>query len=284
MKSISASRSDVAAASTESTAQAPQKRKGDKYKLPGWVSAVSRWYQASAGFMTSMLIHMLVILAMVWITNETILEEGPVGLLLLENPPPPELRETPIFTPVIEQVVGKIPEPKLTAVKPVVSTLIAPSPTDSNDKESNTEISANTQTSDNTNLNQTIRSNSAGGFDGRGKEAQAQMLADTGGSQATQDAVERALAWIAAHQNREEGYWDFNHHNSPQGDTSGNAGTSDTLMGATGFALLPFLGKGYTHLNDSPYQETVRKGLYYLQTNIKLHNLKEYIVMHIHME
>lgn len=30
-------------------------------------------------------------------------------------------------------------------------------------------------------------------------------------------------------------------------------------------ALLPFLGKGYTHVSENPYRETVERGLYYLR-------------------
>lgn len=272
MKSITASRSH-ATASAEATAQALQTRRGNKYVVTGWVSLISGWFQASAGFMTSTLVHMLVILAMVWITGESAMEEGPVGLLLMENPPPPEIRELPTFTPVVEPVVGDMPEPKLAALDTLISTKLDTSPVDANDKAVGQVTLAPTPTYENTNLNQNLRTKSAGGFEGRGEEAQAQMLLQRGGSPATQDAVERALAWIAAQQNRENGSWDFDHRkSSPQGIASGNPGTAATNTGATGLALLPFLGKGYTHLKESPYQETVRKGLYYLQTNMIVHD------------
>ncbi len=80
--------------------------------------------------------------------------------------------------------------------------------------------------------------------------------------QVTQSAVEAALRWLSEHQNR-DGSWSFNH--TPGGRCSGfaNPGSKKSRMGATGLALLPFLGTGYTH-KEGKYKQVVRRGLDYL--------------------
>jgi len=110
---------------------------------------------------------------------------------------------------------------------------------------------------------QAVPAKSGGGFQGRSGQLQRELLAARGGSAATEDAVTRALAWIAAHQ-LEDGSWNFNHHVLELGKRSPNPGKPMTSTGATGLALLPFLGKGYTHKNDNPYRDQIDKGLYYL--------------------
>lgn len=112
----------------------------------------------------------------------------------------------------------------------------------------------------------TIPSKSGGGFKGRSGELQKELLAARGGSPATEDAVERALRWIAAHQ-LPDGSWNFDHHKAEIGKLSPNPGEPLTRTGATGLALLPFLGKGYTHMNDNPYRDQIEQGLYFLRAN-----------------
>lgn len=100
-------------------------------------------------------------------------------------------------------------------------------------------------------------------------DARQQMLKNNGGSAASEEAVELGLKWIAAHQ-LPDGGWDLNHQIGPgRHRQSPNPGQSDGRFGATGLALLPFLGKGYTH-TEGPYQKTVRDGLAFLIKNIKL--------------
>ena len=105
----------------------------------------------------------------------------------------------------------------------------------------------------------------AGGFGGR---AQAAKLAATGGgSAASEAAVEAALKWFSIHQ-RPDGSWttQFDQCPSCQGKcrNSGNRpNTVDDPASATALALLPFLGRGYTH-KEGPYKQTVERGLAYL--------------------
>ncbi len=99
-----------------------------------------------------------------------------------------------------------------------------------------------------------------GGFEGRTQEQRARLVAARGGNQASEDAVELGLAWLAAHQ-RQDGSWHLDHKegqcNCP------HPGTVGTSTGATALALLPFLGAGYTH-QQGKYKDVVGEGLYYL--------------------
>ncbi len=99
-------------------------------------------------------------------------------------------------------------------------------------------------------------------------EAREQMLKNNGGTAASEAAVELGLAWLAAHQ-LPDGSWDLNHQVGPgKHRQTPDPGMGEGKFGATGLALLPFLGKGYTH-TEGKYQGTVHKGLAYLIRNIK---------------
>jgi hypothetical protein len=101
-----------------------------------------------------------------------------------------------------------------------------------------------------------------GGYEGRTQQRRALLVAQRGGTPASEDAVELGLAWLAAHQ-RQDGGWRLNHQEGPCDGRCRNPGTFGTSTGATALALLPFLGAGYTH-EQGPYQEVVDRGLYYL--------------------
>jgi hypothetical protein len=97
-----------------------------------------------------------------------------------------------------------------------------------------------------------------GGLDGRGQAAK----------RAPRDAVQavdRALTWIAIHQ-MPDGGWSFDMEACPScmGKCS-HSGTSkkDDRAGATAMALLPFLGRGFTH-REGPYQKQVEAGIAFL--------------------
>ena len=86
-----------------------------------------------------------------------------------------------------------------------------------------------------------------------------------GGSKASEEAVERALAWLAAHQHQ-DGHWDadgFNVH-CPAGDVcSGPALQNRDDCAVTGLVLLTFLGAGHTH-RSGKYGLPVVNGLNWL--------------------
>ena len=80
-----------------------------------------------------------------------------------------------------------------------------------------------------------------------------------GGSPKTESAVDRGLKWIAAQQ-AEDGNWSL--HEFPglaKGTRNAGQGKTRSDTAATGFALLPFLGTGHTHL-EGKYQKQVAGG------------------------
>ncbi len=107
-----------------------------------------------------------------------------------------------------------------------------------------------------------------GSLEGRGPQARARWVREGGGNGASEEAVERGLRWLVAHQNR-DGSWHFNHQDGPCAGLCRHTGTETSTTAATALALLPFLGAGYTHLQGE-HQMTVRKGLYYLASRAVL--------------
>ncbi len=79
-----------------------------------------------------------------------------------------------------------------------------------------------------------------------------------GGNAESDAAVGFALQWLASVQRR-DGSWDFN----DVGKSSGE-GQLSCPTGATGLALLAFLGAGHTHMKDGHYKDTVNRGLFYM--------------------
>ena len=100
-----------------------------------------------------------------------------------------------------------------------------------------------------------------GGLAGRGRAARAALAGD-GGTPQSEDAVERGLRWLAAHQ-RDDGGWSFNLQNGLCHGMCRNPGTVGSTTAATALALAPFLGAGYTHM-EGEHREVVKRGLYYL--------------------
>jgi hypothetical protein len=104
----------------------------------------------------------------------------------------------------------------------------------------------------------------AGGFGGRTNSAA--MAAANGGGKDTEAAVDRALRWMAQHQ-MPDGGWSFDFQACPscQGRCthSGDKGRVADRCAATSLALLPFLGRGYTH-REGPYKREVENGIAFL--------------------
>lgn len=104
---------------------------------------------------------------------------------------------------------------------------------------------------------------SGGGMEARQGELKARMLASRGGTKKSEKAVRQGLSWLSIHQ-WQDGGWRFDLSGGPCGGRCGDSGTVATSTGATGLALLPFLGAGHTH-QAGKYRNVVRDGLLYLQ-------------------
>jgi hypothetical protein len=102
-------------------------------------------------------------------------------------------------------------------------------------------------------------------FDGRSATSRPGLVKGHGGNDASEAAVAAGLNWLAAHQ-RADGSWNFNHVTGKCDATCTYPGTPqlfDCEIGATGLALLAFLGAGQTHY-EGRYQKQVAAGLDYL--------------------
>ncbi len=93
-----------------------------------------------------------------------------------------------------------------------------------------------------------------------------QRVLEQGGNEQTEQAIQRALTWLAAQQ-QQDGSWSATAHGGGRdlrtlGQARPKAGTR-AETGVTGLVLLAFLGSGHTHVRG-PYKQTVARGLDYL--------------------
>ena len=104
----------------------------------------------------------------------------------------------------------------------------------------------------------------ATGVDGRSAENRDRTAKARGGTLESEQAVERALDWLAAHQ-LPGGGWSLVHDGGKcNGQCKNNGSGARYEPAATGLALLAFLGAGYTH-KSGKHQKAVNDGVYYLK-------------------
>jgi hypothetical protein len=105
-----------------------------------------------------------------------------------------------------------------------------------------------------------------GAIGGRG--ATARQRRGYGATDESEAAVARALKWLAEHQ-LPDGSWSFDHRLSPKcGGKCGNPGSlKDQRFASTGLALMSFLGAGQTH-KDGEYKKNVYNGIGWLLRNM----------------
>ena len=105
-------------------------------------------------------------------------------------------------------------------------------------------------------------------FSGRGS-GKARALAMGGGTTESERAVALGLQWISNHQ-LPNGAWSFNHQLALgcRGACKNPGKLDKAFNGATGMALLPFLGAGVTH-KEGKYKNNVYKGINFLCQNGK---------------
>ena len=95
------------------------------------------------------------------------------------------------------------------------------------------------------------------------------MMRREGGTPDSQAAVDRALYWLAQHQNY-DGSWTYAHDKSPKcHGACANPGFTPGKIAATGMALLPFLGTGQTQ-HEGQYKQTIDKGLRFLIKSMEM--------------
>ncbi len=103
-------------------------------------------------------------------------------------------------------------------------------------------------------------------FGGRSAAARQRLLAMFGGNVKSERAVRESLRWLAERQSA-DGSWSFDHRRKRDRHENHQAGSlKNCRNGATGLALMTFLGAGETQKHGM-YGKVVEKGLRYLASH-----------------
>jgi len=235
-------------------------------------------------WLISMLVHIILLLSMATVVNEIPQLEAP--RLITASAPEveesfEEFEEEAPEDPEPQQEISdmvSLPESSNVKTVQVVSTAddldAAPIAVDLSDFGSETA-----PTTDLLSSVGALGGKTAGGLGGRtDTKMRAQLIQSGGGSPDSEKAVEAGLKWIIQHQ-MPDGGWSFDLKNCPscQGQCSHGAdkGLAADRCGATSMALLPFLGRGYTH-KDGPYKRQVEAGIGFLAVMTVKGNGKAY--------
>lgn len=106
----------------------------------------------------------------------------------------------------------------------------------------------------------------AGDYAQRQEAQRRRFLERLGGSDETENAVARALAWLARHQD-DDGRWSARAFDVRCGACDG-AADANVDVATTGLALLAFLGAGHTHVRDGPHRAHVHRALAWLVARV----------------
>ncbi|MDZ4781146.1 MAG: prenyltransferase/squalene oxidase repeat-containing protein [Planctomycetia bacterium] len=230
------------------------------------------WLTTAPSWLFSAVVHLLVILALGLMMLPEIKqqvrnlvattvsdEEGLTDVAALDLPQPASLDATETELSVPTEVTGLSESIGVSEISDAPAASLA------------VELDAPGLNSGSSDLMSEIGSSVGSGLAGRGEGMRKRLVIERGGTGESEAAVARALAWLAAHQNQ-DGSWSFDH---TQGDCQGRCGNPGMLgnranLGATGIALMPFLGAGNTH-REGKYKEVVQSGLYFLMNNMHAH-------------
>jgi hypothetical protein len=108
---------------------------------------------------------------------------------------------------------------------------------------------------------------SGAGLGGRGDRRKG--AGGLGASKESESAVDAALKWLSEHQ-LADGSWSFDHRDGGQcqGRCKNQGSMKAAKNGATGLALMAFLGAGQSHV-EGKYQNTVAGGVRFLLSSLK---------------
>ncbi len=96
----------------------------------------------------------------------------------------------------------------------------------------------------------------------RGADRRESLLDRLGGNQETENAVQLALRWLAAHQS-DDGRWSASGFDA-KCEQCGGQSNARIDAALTGLAVLAFLGADHTHEREGPYRDTVARALRWL--------------------
>ncbi len=220
----------------------------------------------SVGTFVSLLLHGLALLLLSWLMLPTLQEWG--GLHLTSDPVlediVQEMQSVQNEPDTIVEMPAQETEAALEKPNDEMAVVASPEPirTEEENKNVVAPVEMETQTLPTLAATSVKAADfvSGGGFEGRTPEGRGKAVGDGDCSSAGEDAVEKGLVWLAAHQMKDGG-WSFDFDRTCKQCSHG--GTHGSRAAATALALLPFLGAGYTH-ETGPYQRNIDNGLQYL--------------------
>ena len=210
-------------------------------------------------YFVSTVLHALVLLALALV----VLDQDTLDNLfqIVSKPPEQEIQDEEVFQALEQpdQIYNDSFEdnPQDTIATDIIAET-TPLQLDINDFEPSVEI----LDSDLQSLTEIAKEGEFGGRSAKGKKG---LVKSQGGNAASEAAVVRGLKWLADIQ-LPDGSWSF----SELGESSNPGQLNDCKMGATGMALMAFLGAGHTHKKEGPYKDAVMGGLSYLMNNARL--------------
>ena len=214
-----------------------------------------RQLRQAPSYLISILLHILILLPLSFVAITQKDREELFNTLMEMTEPSEEIIETIDDTQIVPDKLETLQADS--SVAEINSTIVSekPSPVDLDVSDAAPTIEAPADPSG------AGPSMPVGDLAGRSKQGRASLAKSQGGTDASEQAVNSGLKWLARHQ-RPDGSWSFKH--GP--DEPGNI---ENPMGATGLALLAFLGGGHTH-KAGDYKQEVGGGLRYLISNMKI--------------
>ncbi len=232
--------------------------------LGGWLSTVPAW-------LVSMVFHVAMLLVLALLTLQTA-NDLETEISLHQGDDPTKLESTEDDVPTLEDANTDEPLEPLQ----VEATFDTVTPTELQDPtlaQSNMPLpDFQTDVTAFTNPNSVASLFAGTALEGR-SAGKAGLLRTGGGTPESEEAVKRALKWLADHQ-YPDGSWSFDHQHAQRCNSRcsapGIVGTRspDAPNAATALGLLPFLGAGFTH-REGEYKGVVDKGLKYLVSQQK---------------
>jgi hypothetical protein len=216
----------------------------------------------------SMLLHIVVLLSMALIVQEPPPKETPRVIVSSAPEVVEEFEEfeeeTPLDQPQTQEVSNEVVLPDAAVVEDVQVVSDAADIDAAAVSVEFTDFSTETAASSDLLASVGAIGGQAGGLGGRTDPTMRNKLVQAGGGSAQSEAaVEAAIKWIINHQ-MPDGSWSFDFTKCPS--CNGNCSHPGKIQdrgGATAMALLPMLGRGYTH-KEGPYKKQFEAGIGFL--------------------
>jgi hypothetical protein len=208
--------------------------------------------------LVTIVLHAIALILLASIALPTNLSEEVFSLLVPAGADEPELEPSVDVVVQPEELIDGITDD---AAASVDSTNIAELPTPVIADFDDQKIAAAMSLAEAESIVTTLR----GDFGGRSEKGKLAAIRKFGGTANSERAVQLGLRWLASIQAK-DGSWDF----AEVGNVGGAGTLQNGQMGATGMALLCYLGAGHTHTSNTEYATNVASGLKYLIKNTKV--------------